>query len=268
MSLGHRARQSGFSLLLAISLVMGGLGCADVLTYSQDSQREGLRFYKEGQYAEAAGSFRNAVRQEPRLYTSYYYLGRSYFEMGQYQQSIQAFKTCLDTMETHIDGRHDDQTRSLALDGLAMAVGKSPDHDSELAVVQKRASSRGSAQDYLLLGKIQRYSGDADGALDAYNRAALLEPTNFAIVKEFGLYLEQLGQAERAEVPLRRAYQIKPDDEEVVAAMKRIGVVAGPSLKEQKDLAKPLLPNGPIPDVDLTRRPAPVTGPTVQTTRE
>jgi len=268
MSLGHWGLRLFSIFVLSISLGLAGVGCSDVLTYSKDSEREGLKFYRSSQYADAAGSFRNAVRQEPRRYTSYYYLGCSLFEMGQYQQSIQAFKTALDTMNTTQEGKYDRETRSLALDGLAQAIGKSTDRDSELALVRKRAQTKSSSQDYLLLAKIQRYSGDADAAIDAYNRAALLEPTNFDIAKEYGLYLEQLGQAQRAEIPLRRAYTMQPDDKEVASAMTRIGVIPGPSLNEEKDLAKPLLPNGPIPDLDLTRRPRPPANETAQTPRE
>ena len=36
--------------------------------------------------------------------------------------------------------------------------------------------------------------GAADNALDAYNRAALADPADFVILKEYGLYCEQLGQ--------------------------------------------------------------------------
>src|SRR6185295_12663575 len=62
-------------------------GCADVITYSRDAQREGIKLYRQGDYADAAGAFRNALRQNPRDYQSYYYLGASYEAMTQYQQA-------------------------------------------------------------------------------------------------------------------------------------------------------------------------------------
>ena len=69
----------------------------------------------------------------------------------------------------------------------------------ELNFVEQNAKNGQSAELYWLLAKIYRNRGDADLALDAYNRAALIEPKNFYIQKDHGLYLEQLGQAKRAE---------------------------------------------------------------------
>jgi len=37
----------------------------DVLTWSNDAKRQGMQQYNDGRYAEAAGCFRNAIRQNP-----------------------------------------------------------------------------------------------------------------------------------------------------------------------------------------------------------
>ena len=71
-------------------------------------------------------------------------------------------------------------------------------------------------------------------------------------VKYIRLYLEQLGQTKRADGELRRAYTLNSKDEEVAAALRRLGVVPGPSLKGEDGLEKPVLPLGPLPEVDLT----------------
>ena len=52
---------------------------------------------------------------------------------------------------------------------------------------------------------------------------------------------------------LRRAYAINPNDEQVAAALRRIGVVPGPSLKDRNALATPPVPLGPIPEVDWSK---------------
>jgi len=84
-------------------------------------------------------------------------------------------------------------------------------------------------------------------ALDFYNRAILEDPRNFAFAKEYGLYCEQLQQTAKAQEVLRQAYGINQRDPEVVAALQRIGVVPGPSLRSKADLAQPPLPKGPLP---------------------
>jgi tetratricopeptide (TPR) repeat protein len=100
---------------------------------------------------------------------------------------------------------------------------------------------------------VHRYSGDADAAIAAYDQAALMDPTNFWIAKDYGLYLEQLGQGRMADPHLRRAYALNSTDEDVAAALRRLNVVPGPSLKEQQDLVNRPVPKGPIPPIDMSK---------------
>src|ERR1051325_26272 len=71
----RRASISGLFTLFAITPLAALSGCADVVTYSAKSQEEGMRFYSEKAYGDAAGAFRNAIRQDPRDYKSHFYLG-------------------------------------------------------------------------------------------------------------------------------------------------------------------------------------------------
>ncbi len=55
-----------------------------------------------------------------------------------------------------------------------------------------------------------------------------------------------------------RAYQLnrrlnKPEDQQVDAALRRGDIIPGPALMEEKDLSKPIVPLGPLPEVDVTR---------------
>jgi hypothetical protein len=52
---------------------------------------------------------------------------------------------------------------------------------------------------------------------------------------------------------LKRAYQMNDKDPQVIAALRRNGVIPGPSLKEPEQLAKPSVPKGPLPEVDIKR---------------
>ncbi|MBV8782448.1 MAG: hypothetical protein JO353_13715, partial [Phycisphaerae bacterium] len=47
------------------------------------------------------------------------------------------------------------------------------------------------------------------------------------------------------------AYALNSTDNQVNAALRRIGIIPGPSIMDQDALAKPLLPRGPLPEVDL-----------------
>lgn len=234
--------------LILSALLLGIAGCADMVTYSRDAQYEGLRLYRQGAYADAAGAFRNSVRQDPRNYQSYYYLGSCYENLGQYQQAIAAYKTARQTINLTISGRDDQEFQQKILNGLASAIAASDRREVEIEQVQREAADHPSVETWFLLAKIHAIRGDADSAIDAYNHAFLLDSTNFLVAKEYGLYLERLGQTERAARPLRQAYSLNNQDAEVAAALRRIGIVPGPSLLEESQLAKPPLPKGPIPD--------------------
>jgi tetratricopeptide (TPR) repeat protein len=226
-------------------------GCADIVTYSQDAQREGIKLYQKQNYADAAGAFRNSVRQNPRNYEGYYWLGMSYEQLGQYQQSIASFKTARQTINLAVEGKYDDDLRAKILSGLASAIAKSDQADTETDSANRDARNYGGAENWFVLAKIYAYRGDADSAIDAYNRAALLEPTAFYIAKDYGLYMERIGQRAKAEPPLRRAYSLNHEDKDVNAALRRIGVVPGPAILDEDQLARPVIPKGPIPEVKV-----------------
>ncbi|HEY7089033.1 MAG TPA: tetratricopeptide repeat protein, partial [Tepidisphaeraceae bacterium] len=240
------------NLFLASLILIAAAGCnSDMITYSRDAQREGEKLYQKGDYADAAGAFRNSVRQNPRSYEGYYWLGMSYTQIGQYQQAIASFKTARQTIDLTPEGKLDDDMRSKIISGLANAIAKSDERDVETNVATNDAKNFGGAESWFLLAKIYAYRGDADSAIDAYNRAALLDPTSFYISKDYGLYMERIGQKQRAEAPLRRAYSLNCDDAEVAAALRRIGIIPGPGLLNEDQLARPIIPKGPIPEVHM-----------------
>jgi tetratricopeptide (TPR) repeat protein len=258
LSLSHlftrRFRASWFRSLAAAAVVGATLvGCADIITYSKDSRKEGLKLYHEQQYADAAGAFRNAARQNPLDYQSLCYLGECEEQLGQSQQAIHAYRTSLEVMSKDIDGKRDDAFRQNVLNGLADAIAKSDARDSETNDVESRARGNDSPEEWFLLGKIFAFRGDPDSAIDAYNHAMLTDPQNFHICKEYGLYLERLGQTKQAETPLRKAYALNPNDDEVNNGLRSIGVIPGPALQNEDALAKPIIPRGPLPELDINK---------------
>ncbi len=251
-----RLRSAGFgsSLVLSGALltsVMMSAGCSDVITYSKDFTNNGIKLYNQGEYADAAGSFRSATRQDPRRYEAWYYMGASYDQLKSHGQAIQAYKTGLDVMQTTVTGRQDLEYRAKLLDALAASIAADSDRQGHIDMLVNDARKTQKSEDYLVLAKIFRTTGDADTSLDYYQSAALLDRDNVLVQKEYGLYLEQLGQARRAETPLRRAYALNPEDEQVSSALRRIGVVPGPSLKDEGELISPLVPRGPLPELKL-----------------
>ncbi|HSI36728.1 MAG: tetratricopeptide repeat protein [Phycisphaerae bacterium] len=250
-----RSRMAMAGVLVGMVALMSG-GCSDMITFAGDARDAGLKAYAEARYPDAAGAFRAALKQDPRDYQSHYYLGLSNLKLGAYQQAMVNFRACLDTRMVTLAGQEDDATAAKALDGLAQAIVKADEQDLEVNKIEQAARNAKGTQagrEYIVLAKVYRYRGLPDMALDYYNRACLSDNKNFGYLKEYGLYAEQLQQQAKAEQSLRQAYAINNGDADVSAALKRLGVVPGPSLLAKDELNKPLLPKGPIPEVDWSK---------------
>ena len=235
--------------------VVGGCGASSemIINRAPSQRAEGIRQYEEGNYADAAGSFKQAVRSDPRDYKSQFYLAQSYEQMRQHQQAIQAYKASLDAQPRTLAGKEDKAQRLATIKALAGVIAKTDANNAETNLVEQAAKNGKQTQDWLLLANIHRNRGDADSALDAYNRAALADPKDFDVVKAYGLYLEQVGQQQRASPTLKKAYTLNQRDEQVNNALRRMNIVPGPGLKEERALVKPPLPEGPLPEVEWSR---------------
>lgn len=255
-SLNQTLLRRGTIAALAIALA----GCAEVMTYSKDAQREGLKMYLQGDYVNAAGAFRESVRQQPGNYLGWYYLGMSDLQINNYQDAIVAFRTSRGLIGKTLEGKHDQETHDRILTGLATAIAKCDQKDIETDAVAKEASDYSSGDAYFLLGQVYAFRGDPDSALNAFNQASLIDPNNFSLFKTYGLYAAKLGVKSRAETALRRAYSLNPNDADVNNALRQIGVIPGPSLMGEDQLARPLLPKGPLPNVWENATPAKPSG--------
>jgi len=232
-------------------------GCAEVMTNTRMERERGIKLYNEGQYADAAGSFRETIKHNPADVQTHFYLAQSLDHLGAYEQAIQQYRTTLRVMETSLEGQENRAMRLQTLDLLATAVSKAQDHDPSTAMLHEGKT----AEDQYLRAKIESKLGDADAALEAYQRSTLLDNKDYVVHRDFGLYLAQLGQTERARTELKRAYALNPTDEQTSSGLRRVGVVPGPSLKDESDMAHPLVPVGPLPELQIPglQQPAPGT---------
>ena len=243
------------ALLCGVTALVGGCS-QDIITNPKAVREEGVKLYNEANYADAAGAFRNAIRQDPRDYKSQYYLGASYDQMRQYHQAIQAYKATMDVMGQSLAGQEDKAFRARVMESLAGALTKCDNPEAEITVLEQRAKATNNPEDILLLAKALRYTSDADAAVATYTRGMLLDPKNFTMAKEAGLYFEQLGQTPRAEQALKRANSLNPNDEQVVAALRRLGVVPGLTIRPVNQT------HGPPPSMTQQVRPGMTQTPT------
>src|SRR4051812_32837820 len=96
------------SLGAAVLAVVILAGCQqEIISHNPESRAAGVKEFSDGSYADAAGSFRNAVRADPRDYKSQFYLGECYEKMNQPQQALQAYKASLDAQPRTLAGKAD-----------------------------------------------------------------------------------------------------------------------------------------------------------------
>jgi tetratricopeptide (TPR) repeat protein len=216
-----------------LSLLLLAGGCTqDVITYGGKSHHEGMRLYQEKAYVDAAGAFRNAVRQDPRDYHSHFYLAVCYDESSQHQQAFAQYRTALDVLKQARMEIADNDVYQMVLDSYASSVARFDQGEVELNNVEARAKNSQISEDWFILAKIYRLRGDADQAIDAYKRAARWDSSDYHPRKELGLYLlEPLKQNREAEYWLRQAYRLEPNDDALNAGLDRLGVVPFPAYK-------------------------------------
>jgi Tfp pilus assembly protein PilF len=210
---------------LAVFPLVTLTGCADVITYANKSRDQGIQLYNEGAYGDAAGAFRNAVKQDPRQYVSHYYLALCYDQMGQHHMAYSQYRTALDVMDRSMAGQVDHETRPKIIDSYAQSIVRHDAGDVELTTLTQRAEAHRRAQEWVVLAKVYRIRGDADMAVDSYRRAAHWDAQGFAVRKDLGLYLLELNQAKDAEYYLRQAYRINATDEQVNGGLRQLGLV-------------------------------------------
>ena len=243
---------AGFVLLAAL---LTGCG-TDIISYNREFRQNGFAQYNNQDYLNAAQTFKAALREEPGDYMSRYFLASCYEFMNRPQEAIEEYRTTLITMSNSMEGKGDIQTRQKVAAAMASAIAKEADHSGDIAVIERQQPR--TVENALMLARIYRQTGDADTAITRYEEAQTIDPKDAIVAKEYGLYLLQLGQTQKADAQLRAAYALNSSDEEIAAALRRLGVVPGPSLKSEDALEKPAVPLGPLPEVEFTtKQPAP-----------
>lgn len=240
--------------LLGVVVIAGGGCSSDVQPdMSTQSREQGMVLFKRGDYDDALGAFRNAVRQEPRDFRSYYYLGWSYEALKDYQQAILSYKSCVNAMEYSRYASKYPEYRQKAMNSLATLLARRDEMNLEKDLLKQQVTDQklGEAQRAdaaFVLAKTYRTMGDADSAARLYASAAAIGEDDVTIQKEAGLYFKQLGRPAQAEKCLDRAKSLYIWDSEVNSALKEVretplpsGGAAAPLSPEMAPPADPIV---------------------------
>lgn len=259
-SIPRRARFAGrgaLGVLLLSTVSLAGvamLGCADTFTSTRSETTIGQTLYAEGDTEEATMIFANQVRRAPKNYKAHYHLGQARLASGRSGEAIRSFKTGLEVMPLTQHGQDDREYRFKLVDALSGALAEHDADGSQLAQIERK--SKGDKWMKLLVAMTYAKAGQPDHAIQSFTEATTLDRDDPEIAKQYGLYLESIAQAEPAERQLRRAYRLNTQDEQVAAALRRLGIVPGPAILSATELSKPALPLGPIPEIKVGLKPA------------
>ena len=223
------------------------VGCAEPFTYSATETATGRTYIDEQDYDSAGQIFARQIQRNPKDYTAFYYLGQAQEGNGREQEAIRSYRTGLEVMPLSPAGRDDPAMQFKLIDALSESLAKNDADGSMLAQIEK--TSKGDADKKLLVAMTHAKAGRPDSALGSFREAMTLDRTDPQIAKQYGLYLESLRQPDAAGQVLTRAYRLDTTDQDVAAALLRVGIVPGPSLLSKNDLATPLIPLGPLPEV-------------------
>lgn len=224
------------SLLLSVSLLSLVAGCGNSVSNHAAARREGIDLFNQHRFSDAAGAFSTAVRENPRDTLSFYYLGECYDRTGDNHRAIQSYRASLNAMPYSVHNARDKDFRATVIERLGAAIARSPTREQEINELERRAEQNRSPLDFFLLARIHASAGDADSAIDAYNRARLLDGKDFQIARSYGLWLEKIGQTNAAVPVLTAANQLNPQDAQVADALRRASVGApAPSVRAPAD---------------------------------
>lgn len=199
-------------------------GCAEPLTYSRDFKRQGLRQYNLGDYADSAGSFKAAAKQDPTDYQTQYYLGVACEKTGDYQTAVEAYRLCLKLRPQMPAGRADIAMREKVLSRLAGLIGRGDFAEPEINSISQEAAAEQSPDDYRLLARVFALRGDADSAVESYRHALSFADGDFLLTKEYAFYLLKLDQTAEGTRMLRKAWELNSSDRQVAQTLRDLGV--------------------------------------------
>jgi tetratricopeptide (TPR) repeat protein len=210
--------RSAASLVL-IALVASLGGCK---TRSLVAVREsGDWYYKNGQYEQAEVEYKEYIQRAPGKAEVHQMLGNTYVKTGQTGMGREQL------LLAHTLRMEDDQIFADMCEAL-YADKKYDDLNREL---RQRTIDRGRMQDWALLATYSEKLGDRDEAQRAWLTAAQVDQGH-SIDPQIGLarlYL-QVGDMQRARKRAAMAYWISPGNPNVIALVKQVGEIPGPTL--------------------------------------
>lgn len=214
-------------LAVAAFAAIAAAGCNQV--NSQALNAEGVRLYQQGNYAQAAGKFQEAIASDDRSATSYYNLAAALHKSGKLagnqadlQQAERLYNQCLE-----YDPNHTECYR-----GLAVLLAETGRQDASYRLLEGWAArSPKLADPRIELARMLEESNNLDQATSRLVEAVAIDPHNARALTALGRLREVSGDRAQALANYQRSLAINRYQPEItarVAALQAAGAGAVP----------------------------------------
>lgn len=218
-------RQSSYLILMLTLLGAGTLlltGCA---------QTPNFLLHERARVAMAHGNLRaaeanlgQALSQQPGDWKANYLLAKVRLQQ---QRPLDAQLLAEHAMTQNPDG----QTTPQILDVLAESLLEQNQPVALTSFLKQTASQRQTPYDFLRAGKYLARLGDKDGSELAFRKAARIakadDPTPYIFMADF---YESINDSQRAQIALRHAHYVVPNDHQINQRLRAYGLVPGPTI--------------------------------------
>ena len=216
-------------LAAAALTTIAAAGCNQV--NSQALNAEGVRLYQQGNYAQAAGKFQEAIASDDRSATSYYNLAAALHKSGKLagqpadlQQAERLYNQCLE-----YDPNHTECYR-----GLAVLLAETGRQDAAYRLLEGWAArSPKLADPRIELARLLEESNNLDQATSRLVEAVAIDPHNSRALTALGRLREVSGDRAQALANYQRSLAINRFQPEITARVAALqaagaGIVAPP----------------------------------------
>ena len=190
------------SLLCIVPLGLACVSCSsDVEKLKREHLQRGDRFVKENNADAAIIEYRNAVQKDPRFTEAYRKLSAAYLSRGEGLNALRAAATAADLAP-------DDADVQIEAGRLLLLAGRYTDAKARAEKVLARDAA--NIQGRLLLGNSTLRLKDFDSAIQEFQEAIRLDPSQTDAYMRLGAIKASRGEREAAEQSFRRAIEQDP----------------------------------------------------------
>lgn len=176
--------------------------------------------YQRGDYASAKADYAMYVSRRPEEVHNRFKYGRALLAGGEARTAVEQLNICTDV----------DPLNDAYLDTQAQAMFEAGEAEGLQALLARASSERGRVTDYLRQGHFAVLLGNLDEARQAFLTASKLDQgRSWQVQRELADFYAKVGDRTNQVRRLRMAFYLNPENEALLAEIRRVGEVPGPT---------------------------------------